>query len=136
MFLSLVGDIRRLELVKLTMGLGMSEEGMASDFAAVEPEGAVSMETIGRDTDMYVTRGDGVTTGERGVGIGKFAREGDGRNWGVFSPGLLMGEGRGGGVARGDEGRPCRTTCDGKPRTGDSEEPCGSAKLDMRGSSL
>ena len=63
--LSLAGEPRRLALVKLTIGRGMSDDGMAIDCVATPPPtlekpfdkcvaafGDVSMETIGRETDI------------------------------------------------------------------------------------
>ena len=63
--LSFDGEPSRLELVKLTIGRGMSDDGIATDGVTDDGKtfdksveatlGDVSIDTIGRDTDMYVT---------------------------------------------------------------------------------
>ena len=107
LFLSLVGDVSRLELVKETMGLGMSEEGIARFLLEPAPlAGAVWIDTIGRDTDMYVTLGAGALSGTGlGVGMGnaREARGGLARKGAGVSPALLTGAGRCGGGESGFE---------------------------------
>ena len=59
------GEPSRLELVKLTIGRGINDDGIATDGVTDDGKtfdrsvdatlGDVSIDTIGRDTDMYVT---------------------------------------------------------------------------------